>query len=1263
MTVQTRPVFRPYLPQLVVDWRQQHPDARFAVVPGSLVSVDISGFTSLSERLQAKGRVGAEELILLISGVFEGLIGIAHRHGGDVLKFRGDALLLIFSGPEHEVRACRAASEMQWLVEETGETMSSVGPVRLGMATGVHSGDCHFFLVGSTHLELVVTGPAATAVVKLEDAAETGEVLVSTATAAALEPGWIVGERDGDVLVRVPHAFGGAAPAFGDTAAEEDLDSFVPEPLRRHLALEAGEGEHRMVTVAFLKFSGTDVLLAREGAEAVYQELEQLGRALADVAAELGITWLESDVDVDGGKLYLVAGAPTSSGEDEERMLRTLQAILEAPTRLTLRAGVNRGPAFAGDVGAVSRRTYAVMGDTVNLAARLTARAEPGNILASADVLERSRTRFETSHQPFLMKGKDRPVVAYTVGAATGVREQAVERLPLVGRNEELDSLRRAVDSARVRQFQLVELVGEPGIGKSRLVEELKTLAVGFQHLESRCEAYESSHAFFAVRSLLRPLAGLTPEQTSAEAGAQLAPFIQTVMPDLAPWLPLLAVPFDAEVPSTPETDAVDAAFRRDKLHDVVLQFMARVLLMPTLLVVEDVHWIDDASAFLLRHLAASPLPRPWLVCVTRRPEGEAFSAEGHGTQLALAPLPDEAAASLALSAAGDLALSEFQLETLTERAGGNPLFVRELIGASRAGAGADVLPESVETLLTSRIDRLDPADRLLLRYASVLGPRFDVGVLEEILVDELVEPGDLERWQRLSEFVERDSSESLRFRHDLFRAMAYEGLSFRRRREIHGKVGAALEARAEGSTDEVAGLLSLHFLEGGELEKAWRYSVAAGRRAQTQYANVVAAELYERALAAAEQLAELPVAEVLPVLEALGDVATLFAGYERAEQAYGRALDLAAGDPVARTRLMRKIGVSVERLGRREEGLGWFDRALAELDAEDGGTDGVASRVALEIAYAGSLYYRSRYEECIRWAEQAVMHAEEIDLSSEIAHACYILSLASAQAGRPEPSYAQRALAIYEQTGELVGHGILLNNLGLEAFEAYRWDEAVERYRRAAELSERAGDVASVARVHVNEADVLAERGLLDEAEQRLRDALRVWRAASYPLAIAITSSNLGRVLARAGRTEEALALLEDAKATFTELGNPAWAAEATARIAEGRVVAGEHREALEAASGALEEAHAAGAPPVLEAMIERLIGYAHVQGRRPGEAAPHLERSLELARELGAEFEVALTLKAAADSGLAGPEAARESEELLARLGVVTVPRVPLP
>ena len=148
------------------------------------------------------------------------------------------------------------------------------------------------------------------------------------------------------------------------------------------------------------------------------------GKGQVRVTSELGLTWLESDIDIDGGKLYLTAGAPSSTGADEERMLRALRAILDTDSALTLRAAVNRGPAFAGDIGASARRAYAIMGDTVNLAARLTARAEAGEILATGDVLERSRTRFETIPQPFLVKGKERAITAYRVGALAGVADE-----------------------------------------------------------------------------------------------------------------------------------------------------------------------------------------------------------------------------------------------------------------------------------------------------------------------------------------------------------------------------------------------------------------------------------------------------------------------------------------------------------------------------------------------------------------------------------------------------------------------------------------------------------------------------------------------------------------------------------------------------------------------------------------------------------------------------------------------------------------------
>ena len=181
---------------------------------------------------------------------------------------------------------------------------------------------------------------------------------------------------------------------------------------------------------------------------------------------------------------------------------------------------------------------------------------------------------------------------------------------------------------------------------------------------------------------------------------------------------------------------------------------------------------------------------------------------------------------------------------------------MRELVTAARADGGAAALPETVETLITTRIDTLEPGDRFLLRNASVLGAHFELDLLRTSSPTSSRMSGDLDRWRRLGEFVAWEGTNELRFRHDLFRTVAYEGLSFRRRREIHGRVGTVLEQRAEQGRVELAPLLSLHFLQAEDYERAWRYSRRGRRAGPAPLARTsIAAELFQRALAAAEHL------------------------------------------------------------------------------------------------------------------------------------------------------------------------------------------------------------------------------------------------------------------------------------------------------------------------------------------------------------------------------------------------------------------------
>jgi class 3 adenylate cyclase/tetratricopeptide (TPR) repeat protein len=1240
MNITTASDFRPYVPRLAAHWAAADPGQRARVLDASLLGLDISGFTALSERLQEKGKLGAEELIVLISRCYSGLIDIAQRYGGDVLKFRGDALLLVFEGDGHENRAACAALAMQRFITAGGAAgESSVGPVELSMCAGLVSGQCHFFLLGRHHRELVVCGPSASATLELEDAAESGEVLASPRTAEALE-GFVAAERGGAFLLR-PDAGDAELPPLPDPQdiVVDELPELIPPALRVPIEEGAVEAEHRRVTVAFVRYSGTDELV--EQIDEATEMLAQLADAVSAETEERRVMLLESDIDRNGGKLYLVAGAPASEGDEEERMLRALRAVVDAGVGPPISVGVNRGPVLAGPIGSDVRRTYAVMGDTVNLAARLCARAEKGEILATGDVLQRCRTRFEQTSRQFLMKGKAKPVTGYSVGAiAAESVEETSTLLPLVGRETEMAALQAAVDAARMRQSTAVELVAEPGAGKTRLVEELVTIALGFQVLRVRCEPYAASTPFAPLRGLLRPLVGILPDDSSEEAGAKLTAFVNGVMPDLSVWLPLLALPFDAEVPSTPEVDDIDAAFRRDRLHEVLDQMLTRLLLMPTALVVEDTHWLDDASQLVLAKLA-QPAPRPWLIVATRRPSGTPLGSEA--TMLELEPLTADDARTLALAAAGETALSESELAALTERAAGNALFIREL---AVSPTGDDALPETIESLLTNRIDTLHPSDRVLLRHASVIGPSFDLDLLTETLSEDATEP---EQWERLADFVEWEGPLRLRFRHDLVRAAAYEGLSFTRRREIHARVGEAIESRATGA-DAEAGVLSLHFSQAAEWEKAWRYAVRGGDDARAKYANVDAATFYERALTAAASL-EPPEEEIARVQEALGDVRELFASYDEADGAYVQASE--HGGPAAR--LLRKRGRVAERQGRYDDALALYDAGAAEADANE--------KIALQLGRAIVLYHQGHIDDAALTAEQAAEAAMALDDREALANAYWIRAIAETERGGPAAEFFELALPIFEEFGLLQMQVRVLNNMAMHAFYVSEWERAIEYYGRAEDLARRCGEVIGTGIAALNHGELRLNQGRLEEAHELLESALRTFRAAKYPIGEGVTLVYLGHLAAEQGRFEDAAVLFDTAVERLTAIGSKSNVIEAEARRAQAYVLEGRHEEAAALARQCLELEQETGEVGARTALLERLLAVTAVQGRRRDDAPPHFEESLRIGREYKAHYEVGRTLQAKVLTGFASDEELAEAEAIMERLGVVSLPEVPLP
>ena len=1250
-----------YVPHLIASWEPPVDGPGWTRIDGTLLSADISGFTALSERLAALGREGAEELTDILNDCFEPMIEAVHVRFGDILKFGGDALLVLFSGPDHAARACRAALDMRAIVARPLVGRNS-GRVQLAISQGMHSDRFTIYALQAGHTDLVITGHGATETVDCESMANAGEILLSSATAAML-PTSITGEemQHGRRLLVGEPTIDGSIDDPATHRANADPARYLPDAQRDQILVGA-PSEHRRVTVAFVKFSHTD-RLENDGPDVVARHLQRLVSIVADAAQQNGVHWMATDIVADGGKIILAAGAPTASEDDEDRMLRTARTIVEHTADFDVRIGVNWGPVFVGDLGSPRRRTFTIMGDAVNLAARLMAKAQSGQVVAAKALTDRARTRYELETlEPFFVKGKTRPINASVLGRLEGRDASGPDRsLPLVGRRRELAAIETVIDAARIRRGGVVEIAGDAGTGKTRLVDEARRRA-GLPQVTVICGQYAQSAPYFVLRLLLRTLSGSLLATPADEAGTALTAWVQRLAPSELPWLPLVALVADAEVDPTPEADRIAPAFRRERTHRAVADLLATAVRAPSVLVVEDVQWMDEASRDALGVVFEQIGERPWAVLMTRRsgtPVFDALGPEVHSV-IDLEPLDAGAAMELAAAAAGDHgSLRPDDWDRLVEHSGGNPLFVIELVMAAAQHGHGDTLPDSIEALVTSRIDELSAADRLLLREASVFGTVIDRDILAVTLDDDSVRSP--ERWSSLDVFV-TVANDVLQFRHTLHRHVAYEGMSYRRRREAHRRVGDAIEARAGDRSEEWAELLSTHFDAAGARDRAWRYSKVAGDRSRAKSANVEAAEFYRRALDNGKTI-RVPRAELVSVAEALGDVSELAGRYPEAARAYRRAASFKV-EGIDRVRLLHKEGVLRERMGRYSEALRWYRRGLNRLDRS--ALDGAAAlRATLALAYAGVRYRQGRFGELVDWAEAAIVSAETANDRAALAHAYYLLDLAMFSLGRDDVvRYRELALPIYEELHDDVGLCNVWNNLGIVDFHAGRWAKALDAYDTARQAAERAGDVVGVATAEGNIGEMLCDQGRIDEAIPLFRRVLRVFRSAGYPAGIGVTTANLGWVQVLAGDVDEGMELLGRAVTMFDELGASAFVFSTRVRRVEALLVQGRCAEALDLGDSLLGGLDG-DAEVKAKAQLQRLRAWALLAVGRVDDAQQAIEDAVARVGEGGYESACNDLCRANIAMLSGDHERAEElqccAERTFEELGVISLPRVP--
>jgi class 3 adenylate cyclase/tetratricopeptide (TPR) repeat protein len=1245
----------PFVSELALAWQREFPESTDREIAGTVVFADISGFTRLTERLAAKGRFGAEEMSDHLDRVLSEQLRAAYDYGGWLVKWGGDALLLMFDGADHAARACAAAAAMQSRMRSVGLLDASVGRVRLRMSIGIHTGTFSFHFLGRRHRELLITGEAATMTARLEAAAEAGEILISAATAESLPEVCRGAPKGPGILLAHPPdcgVTGGRPPA-----TPLDVSGLMPELVLDHLVNGGGAGEHRHVAVAFLEFSGMSALRREQGAAAVAAALQHLVDVTQDACHHNVVSFHETDISPDGGKIMLVAGAPHGLENPAEAMLCALRQILEDPGALSLRAGVTAGRAFTGSVGPAFRRSYSVKGDVVNLAARIMGKTPPGQLWALSSVVEASRTQFEISDvPPFLVKGKVAPVLARSVGRPLA-RVGSNPDLPLIGRADELATLLAALDRARQGNGEHIDLVGDAGIGKTRLLAELTGAAQDMTVLATAAEPYRSSSPYALARPLLLDALGASDVEADALAD-WLIRWCREHAPELAPWLPLLSPVVGIVIPDTARTRDFAPEFRAERAQPFVLDLLRKAIQGPMLLVVDDMQFADVASAALLRHVASRAHGLPWLVVLAGRGDtyGEHPQTEG-SRAIVVGPLSEAESIVFTEADTFDAPLTTHVVAAVVARGGGNPLFLRNLAATARTSNDTANLPDTIETVVAARIDRLLPVAREILRAAAVVGMSIDRELLHELLDDQWAEAAAV--LEQLGEFLSSDGAE-LRFRQAVIRDAAYEGLAFRRRAALHGRLAELLTARSSDDPESIDAVLSLHLIEAGENEKALRAAEAAAARAAETYANTEAQVLYRRAITAAGRLASVDPTRRAQLFERLGDVQFRLGEYTSSDRSYSTACRLLRGDPLAVARVALKHARSAWRRGAYGVALRRLRRVASTLQGV-AGAEAADLRVELQSDIAFTQFRRGRLAETRLSCLRVIQDGDEGRSPEVVADALAILDVVEMTLGiGVDGRRAQKALRLHEHRGDLGGQARVLSQIGYRAYFDGRWNEAVTAYSQSRELVERLGDLSNVAVANGNIAEILLDQGRLVEAEAALRDAVRVWRGSGAENDVAFGRALLGRALARQGRYDDADALLRQARDRFMEQDARIDVIDADAYQAECLLLRGQPAAALVLAESSLTAASKLSEQPVQAPLLYRVIAACHEALGRAAEADLAHDRALAAARRRGAAHEVAFTVAAMASRALRtgttiDPALLVEARSLQRKLGLV--------
>lgn len=1198
----TPPAFTAHLPRFVLEAlakeTPQHLAGKVSMRRAAAMFCDISGFTPLSETLGRQGKAGTEELTIQLNQYFETLMGVVEDWGGDTVKFGGDAITVLFEAQEGgslSVPVSRAAAAAHHIFETLGVVRIAKTPwgeFPLSLKIGVSSGTLLTGLIGdwNDRMETVVAGEALDRMADAEHHAKPGDIVVDLGAEGVRESDLETspaGEGFGKLLKCPSRVEAGLRPTVFTPPKGHAQPFLLPAVWGQ---LEAGSegmlGEHRQIVTVFVAFPGLDYMDPESLAK-----LDIYFRRVQSLMRGFGGSFNRMDMGDKGSKFLGFFGAPESYEDNAERAIAFALALQDVEKELAWakgqRIGLSLGTNFCGVMGSSLRREYTVMGDAVNIAARLMGAAKPGEALALRELREKARHRFRWGrYRALTLKGKSEPIqVSPPLGAVKQKTVQgAVSSVALVGREAELKVLRAARTRAGKGPVSFIVIQGEAGIGKTALLQAALAEArdQGWRTVMGTCQSLGASPMQVWVDAFRELLGEGEHSREVFEARLSL------LVPEQAEFLSLALRFLGFSVALSKSVESLEPKERIEKTADL----LARVLTAlakdkPLLLGLDGLSYADEATKDLLGgirgHLHGG---RVVLLGASR----EDAPLPGSPKRIELEGLSGQDARSLATGLLGASRITDALAQFLMERTHGNPLFLSELLQNLKE-CGAVLIdregrvqfhtdrvgdtPGSIEGLLLARIDRLPLVTRNVLKVAACLGNSFELSFLQSVFQPRMEAEQLMGHLRSVEELGLTASPQENRvvfaFSHTALRDAAYNSVLLANRRSIHKSAAGWLESRGYG---EDAALIAHHYGQAEIWEKALEFGIKAGFVAAEGYAFKEAASLFEgvlmwseksgRSISAAERITMANIflqagqphfcrglLDSLQMEHLSGEdrlrVGEAYLRLLESKDQHARCIEMAKGiineaalfgQNTPLLRVYRAMISSLFRLGKLEEALAEIEKVRANPESE-GETS--ASYDILEGAIllqrGAMLDAAKRYESALLWA-RSFQHLP-LQLRATI-------GMANALRGSQDLTgalvYAQEAMMLaqrvgsrFNQLGASVTCSNILNLLG--------------KHQEAGNLLEETLPLALQNEFPYASCNHLNDMGVTRYYQGRFREAIRFYRAS---LKIAMQIGNIQLLAHAEYNIADALKALMAIKSAerqyrkairkFRESQNPPW-------------------------------------------------------------------------------------------------------------------------